>query len=472
MALIFLSSCQSSNNAPSSSPSRASSEPASTTQRAREPLYNGDGGRGIVIAVPTPAMQNSTRADNWMPQLFQDLITGDMARFSAMTIIDRSNEQMVLAEQTLSLSGNYSDDDYIRIGNLTNAQFIVTGNIQNVSGRYNVSFRINDTETNEIKASFNKPYSINDIESGLAAKEAVLELLFGLGIELTETGERTLLTVQPVEVRATTNLAKGMAAENNNNHVEALAYFIEAVNIAPTMREASQRIQNFGGSFQTDSIHARAEYARQQAQRWEKIFRDLRTYLDDNLAMVVYDFSTIEDTITTSGTRMVVRLRISPGVKVVANRTVLQVWKTVKDNWTEIVNDRENRSWITADLRALAGRVDNTLREMTWQYYVNVGLFDEYGDMIATSQVRLGPNFRYTPSFQVLAQHRYYVDRNYEAVTFQHIPVERITSEITPRIIEIGTLSRDNPNFSSKLQPPIMSVPEWQEWLSLQGGAR
>jgi hypothetical protein len=194
--------------------------------------------------------------------------------------------------------------------------------------------------------------------------------------------------------------------------------------------------------------------------------------MDDNLAMVVYDFSTIEDAITTSGTRMVVRLRISPGVKVVANRTVLLVWKTVMDNWTELVNNRENRSWITADLRALASRVDNTLREMTWQYYVNVGLFDEYGDMIATSQVRLGPNFRYTSSFQVLAQHRYYADRKYEEVIYQHIPVERITSKITPRITEVGTQSRDNPNFSSKLQPPIMSVPEWREWLAQQTGAR
>jgi len=125
-----------------------------------------------------------TQNDAWIPQLFQDLITGDLARFSAMTVIDRSNEQMVLAEQGLSAGGNYSDNDYVRMGNLTNARYIVAGSINNVSGRYNVSFRVNNTETNEIRATFNKPYSVTDIESGLAAKEAVRELLAGMGIQL------------------------------------------------------------------------------------------------------------------------------------------------------------------------------------------------------------------------------------------------------------------------------------------------
>jgi hypothetical protein len=73
--------------------------------------WTGDGGKGITIAVPTPTLWNATEAEGWIPQLFQDLITGDMARFSAMTVIDRSNEQMVLAEQNLSVSGSYSDNE-------------------------------------------------------------------------------------------------------------------------------------------------------------------------------------------------------------------------------------------------------------------------------------------------------------------------------------------------------------------------
>ena len=91
-------------------------------------------------------------------------------------------------------------------------RYLVAGSVQNIPGRYNVSFRINNAETNEIRATFNKAYSLADIETGLAAKEAVKELLAGMGVTLTEADERTLLTVQAVEAKAISQLAKGMTA--------------------------------------------------------------------------------------------------------------------------------------------------------------------------------------------------------------------------------------------------------------------
>jgi TolB-like protein len=135
--------------------SSAQNRPPST-RTATGPLFTGNGGKGITIAVPAPSLQGGGRADAWMPQLLQDLITGDLARYSAMTVLDRLNESLVLAEQELSASGNYSDDDYIAMGRLANAKYIAAGTIQRLSGRYSVSFRINDTETNAIRASFFK----------------------------------------------------------------------------------------------------------------------------------------------------------------------------------------------------------------------------------------------------------------------------------------------------------------------------
>jgi TolB-like protein len=275
-------------------------------------FYTGDGGRGIVIAVPAPVMRNVTANDGWMPQLFQDLITGDLARFSAMTVIDRSNEQMVIAEQNLSASGNYSDNDYVRMGNLTNARYIVVGSIQNISGRYNVSFRINNTETNEIRATFNKAYSPSDIETGLAAKEAVRELLRGMGIRLTATGERTLLTVQAVEARATTQLARGMAAAKSDNIVQALAFLSDALESNTTRAEANRNIQSFFTAIPTGSIRERANFAIAQKEKWQKIFTDLDLYLYGNLPIFIYDFSAVEDRINISSNS--VSLTIRPGI--------------------------------------------------------------------------------------------------------------------------------------------------------------
>jgi CRISPR/Cas system CSM-associated protein Csm2 small subunit len=240
--------------------------------------YTGDGGKGIIIVVPAPAIQNHSVSEAWMPQFFQDTITGDFVRYSAMTVVDRSNEQLVLAEQNVSASGNYSDDDYIKMGNLTNAQYIVAGKINKIAGNYAVSFRINHTETNEIRAAFDKTYSLREIETGLASKEVIRELLAGMGIELTEAGEKSLLTVQDTQVRASAQLAKGMAAERSDNIVEALSFLSEALDADATKAEANKHIQSFFVDIPAGTIRERANYALAQKEKWKKIFSDLNIY--------------------------------------------------------------------------------------------------------------------------------------------------------------------------------------------------
>jgi len=470
-AAFLLSSClTSSGKLPDAGSNSTANASQGRTQRTNAPLFTGDGGKGIVIAVPTPVMRNSTTADNWMPQLFQDLITGDIARYSAMTVLDRVNEKLVMAEQELSASGNYSEDDYIRMGALTNARFIVAGNIINTSGRYSVSFRINNTETNEIKASFNKPYSIDNIENGTAAKEAVLELLAGMGVELTEAGEQSLLAIQPIEARATAQLARGAMAESNNNLVEALAFYTEAAGILPTMKEASDRIQNFNGTFQTTNIRERTEYAQQQMERWRKIFIDLRKYLDNNLPIIIYDFSVIQDKIATVGNSMSVRFTISPGIKVVPNRTAILVHKTVMDNWEHVKNREENKFWVNS----LRTESQVSLPHERYDaYYITIGLYDDYGDLIKTSTINYMSRHLYNSKPpQVVAQHKYYDENKFKEVETMLIPVEKITDTITPGIIEAGFISLGNTRLNMKLNPPIMTVAEWQEWLALQGNSR
>jgi TolB-like protein len=84
----------------------------------------------MVIAVPAPVMRNAADDDKWIPQFLQDVITGDLARFSAMTVLDRANDSLAIAEQQLSETGFYSDDDFLELGSMTNARYLVAGNIR------------------------------------------------------------------------------------------------------------------------------------------------------------------------------------------------------------------------------------------------------------------------------------------------------------------------------------------------------
>jgi hypothetical protein len=422
--------------------------------------YTGDGGKGITIVVPAPVIQNHSASDAWIPQLFQDAITGDLARYSAMTVIDRANEQLVLAEQRISTSGNYSDDDYIRIGNLTNAQYIVVGKIAKIAEVYSVSLRINRAETNEIKTAFDKTYSLKDIETGLAPKEAARELLIGMGVQLTQAGERSLLAIQETHAQASAQLAKGMAAEKNGNLVEALAHFTEALATDSNMREASRHIQNFSGSsVPTGSIRERAEYAQAQKQKWEKIFSDLKLYVQENFPIFVYDFSIIEDRYMASFNT--VAITVSPGIKVFPNRNVLLVWKTVLDNWSQIKSMEENKTWINA---VRGARSDTNIN---LGFSCKFGLYDDYGDRIGNARWSRRYGYSYSSSFQVFAQHKYYENKEFEKFTF-NVPLGKITDTITPKID--GIFYNMTPDKEASYNYPVFTVAEWQEWLASQTG--
>ena len=456
------------------------------SRTASVPLFSGNGGKGLVIAVPAPSMSGGSQANSWMPQLFQDLITSDLARYSAMTVLDRLNESMVLAEQRISASGNYSDDDYIVMGRLTNARFIVAGNILSVSGRYSISFRINNTETNEIQASFSKQYILEDIESGLAAKEAALALLTGMGVELTDEGKRQLLTIQERSVRSQVRLAQGMAAQRNNDELQALVFFQEALNANQGMREASQRIQSFGQGSPGASIRERAEWATTQKTRWEKIFNDLVDYVDKNLVIAVYDFSAIEDQFDALTNK--VTLTVSPGVKIIPDSTVLNVWKTVVDQWEQIKRLEENRSWANSltirrsnisrdwqDIRQGIGKSQTTTDR---SFYAITRLYDDARIRISQNAVRFssGLFIEYKRDLQILPRERYFNNRSFQPIKFVNVSVSDITDNLSVEASSIaygliyaqeGQSMLSNASYST-VSARIMSVQEWNEWVKNQ----
>jgi hypothetical protein len=463
-------------------------EKPSSARNAPEPLFTGNGGKGLVIAVPAPAISGCSQSDNWMPQLFQDLITADLARYSSMTVLDRLNESLVLAEQQLSASGNYSDSDYISIGHLTNAKYITVGNILGVSGRYLITFRINDTTTIEIQASFSKQYSREDIESGLAAKEAVLELLAGLGIELTAIGKQQLLARQENTVRAQVKLAQGMASEKNDSLVESLAYFFEALNADQGMKEASQHIQNFAQGLPGNSIRERANWAIAQKEKWEKVFNDLVDYVDNNLLIAIYDFSTIEDQFNARNNT--VDITVKPGVKIISDSMVLTVWKFILDQWDSIKNKEENKSWANSltvksplisrwaggsapeDIRRGIGKDPLTTDR---SYYAIINLYDDIGIRISQNAVRLSRGvIKYEINLQILPQERYFNAAPFQPVTFVRVKISDITDNLSAGVYSIAyglIYASDGLSLLSGSSPygavpaRIMSKSEYDAWL-------
>ena len=123
-------------------------------QAQSQPSYwTGDGGRGTRVTVAEITGRELSADEQWLPPLVQGTIIASLNRFSAMTVIDRQNLENILREQRLSMSGDFSDADYIRIGRITNANMVVFGSITKTTTGYNLDLAATDVETGERKVS-------------------------------------------------------------------------------------------------------------------------------------------------------------------------------------------------------------------------------------------------------------------------------------------------------------------------------
>ena len=247
-------------------------------------------GKGLRITVPSPNTSGLSEADSWASQVIQDLMTTGFSTYTDMTVIDRSNEALVIEEQKRSEKGTYSDTDYLEMGKITQAQYLLVGKLTNAGGVYRLALNINDGTTNEIKASFNESVSLNDIQNGNATNQALLKLIPAMNLELTSEEINRLNTKATTSKSndertvSTVNLAKGMAAEKNQNTVEALAYYASSMS-----KEAAIRYDNISLAVSTGNIREDVKNDIAARNEWLKIYDDLQTYIDKNAIALTYD---------------------------------------------------------------------------------------------------------------------------------------------------------------------------------------
>jgi TolB-like protein len=138
----------------------------STPCWAQSAYYTGDGGKGIRLAVLEPTGKGLSAQEQWMLSLIQGSITGDFNKYSAITVIDRQNLEKILAEQKQLMSGNYSDSDYVRLGQFTNSRYILAGAVSKTANNYMLELSVSDAENGERKASYPpKPVSLLALEN-------------------------------------------------------------------------------------------------------------------------------------------------------------------------------------------------------------------------------------------------------------------------------------------------------------------
>lgn len=256
------------------------------------PYYEGQGGKGIKVAVLQPTGKGLRENEQWLLTFIQGSITGDFSKYSAMTVIDRQNLDQILANQIEAASGVYSDDDYISIGHITNAQYIIVGNLIKISeNNYIMDFAVTEASSGERKASFPpQPCSYKELQNLSVVKNATEDILSQLGIELTDSGKQALSYVNTSSINAETALSKGITAQKNGTVVEALSYFYSATSFDSSLKEANSRLSKLSTTISSGNIGESLRNDIQQRNEWMKLLTEANEFFSKHLACeVLYD---------------------------------------------------------------------------------------------------------------------------------------------------------------------------------------
>jgi len=259
------------------------------------PMYTGNGGSNIRLAVLAPQVQGNI--PDYLPLYIQGMLNNNIKKFSAINLIDRQNLNMIITEQNLAASGRFSDKDFISIGNLTNAQYFLFGTVQRLSGnRYSLQISVTEASTGIRKASFMKDgTSAQFEENGAIINEATVELLEQLGVQLTTVGKQTILAGNTTTVLAETGLAKGITAQATGAEVKALFNFAQAITFDPSQLEALSRLNTLSTNISGGTISQRIVNDIQARDRWLEVFKETTKFYNDHPPFeLIFDPSLIQ----------------------------------------------------------------------------------------------------------------------------------------------------------------------------------
>ena len=260
---------------------------------AQSQYYSGDGRKDLSIEVDVPKLSgNLTTESTWIPDFVVNMLCDDIAKYSAITVVDTNNLDRVIEAQKRSESGLYNEDEVLELGNLSVAKNLLIINITAKSTSYAVSLKVNNKETNTSLAAFNEPNcSVTDLENGIVLKKAVADLLGQLGVNLTDEGKKSLTDVatQTSTIEAQRNIAKGTAAMQSGSSIEALSYFVKAKNSDNNLKRASVAMSKAGTVVATTDFASNVRNVIKMRKDFIALVDETTSYLNENFPYsVVY----------------------------------------------------------------------------------------------------------------------------------------------------------------------------------------
>jgi hypothetical protein len=265
-------------------------QPVAPPPSPRNPYFDGDGGKGMSLAILAPQGKGLVADQDYLPTVVQGEFVSNFSGYSAISVLDREQLDKQYAEL---LSGYYENDAEagMDLGRLTPTEYIMGGSITKTASGYALQIQITKSSDKITTASYSGTCTFAELDNLSGIRRASLDLLQKMGISPTER-TRTELAGAAAEnhVNAQTALAKGITAQKSGTVVEALSYYYQAASFDSSLLEAANRASVVSTAISSGNIGENVRNDIQRRNEWLKILAEAENYFSKHLPYeIVYD---------------------------------------------------------------------------------------------------------------------------------------------------------------------------------------
>lgn len=167
------------------------------------------------------------------------LLQSQLGRNPAVRLIERSEAQRLLDEQSLGAAGRLDRETAARVGKLAGARYVIAGTFIDLYGDFRLYARIIDAQTGQILLVARPPASLVEIKDLDRMVQNLATQIF-TQIKLPPGPARVARNIPP---QALTMYGRALLYEDRGERARAAEYYQQAIDFFPGFSEAGEGLR-------------------------------------------------------------------------------------------------------------------------------------------------------------------------------------------------------------------------------------
>lgn len=175
------------------------------------------------------------------------LLISHLAQNQNIRLVERSESQRLLDEQSLGAAGRVDRETAARVGRLVGARYMIAGTFIDLYGDFRVYARIIDVETGEILQVARPDSKLRELRD-LDRMTQTLAVSIMTETRLPSLPQTTRLASRTIPPEAFTMYSRALLYEDKGDKAKAIEYYEKALQAFPDFKEAQDGLRKARGS--------------------------------------------------------------------------------------------------------------------------------------------------------------------------------------------------------------------------------